>query len=307
MTGLEATIYIIAAHSAISLVCLAIALIRRAKAMCIISLIMLASPPVGVPCFLGAWIAKLFMRRGQSMQVEDISFSKEKRNRAERPDVEMESQAVPLEEVLLVSSDAIKRSHLLMQLKQSSIENFDMIRKALDSDDPETSHYAASALTSAKAKFENTIREMDRKYIANSRDGNLIRAYADYVLGYLKSGILDQLEEKKYSYVYLNILTTVDNPQDVLTEYDYLNVVDRAIFLEDYKTAQEWAERGFEMEATESTFLNLLKVYYYTNQSDQFFETMNKLKRSDVTLSEDGLAIVRFFARARPALGREVS
>ena len=304
MTDMQWALAALAAHSAIGLICLAAAFVKRSTSMKLISLTILLTPPVGAIYFFGGFIARRVMKKQAGMQLDDISFSKTRHNRTVRPDVEIESQAVPLEEVLLVSADEVKRSHLLMQLKKDRIDNYEMIRKALDSDDPETSHYAASALTSAKANFENTIREMDSKYIKNSKDPALIRAYADYVVGFVHSGILDAAEEKKYSYIYINILTSVDNPEALLTDADYADIVDRAIFVGEFETAQRWAEAAYNLRITEASSLSMLKVYYYTGQQELFFGALDELKHSDIALSEEGLSLVRFFAAARQAEGR---
>jgi len=304
MTDLYWALAALAVHSAIGLMCLAAGFIRRSTSMKLISLTILLTPPVGALYFLGSYIARRVMKQQAGMQLDELSFSKDRHNRTIRPDVETESSAVPFEEVLLVSADEVKRSHLLMQLKKDRIDNYEMIRKALDSDDPETSHYAASALTSAKANFENTIREMDSKYIKNSKDPQLIRAYADYVAGFVHSGILDTMEEKKYSYIYINILTSVDNPDEFLSDADYAAIVDRAIFVGEYEIAQRWAEVAYSVRVTEASSLGMLKVYYYTGQQELFFAALDIMKKSDIALSEAGLSLVRFFAAARQAQER---
>jgi hypothetical protein len=215
------------------------------------------------------------------------------------PNVEAEIQAAPLEEILLVSTTADKRKLLLAELKKDYIKNYTAIAKAFDNEDHETSHYAAAAVTNAKSGFENDIREFDSRYHRDQDNLDLVRAYSDYVLSYLRCGILDRMEMKKYSYLYINLMAAVKTPETFMTEHDYGNIVGETIYVGDYQAAQRWAETALNAVESESSYLGLLKVYYHTGRSNEFFELLERLKKSDVALSHEGLELVRFFIKRK--------
>jgi len=180
------------------------------------------------------------------------------------PDVEAELQTAPLEEVLLVSAPSDKRRLLLAELKKDYIRNYSAIAKALGNEDSEVSHYAAASIANAKSEFENDIREFDGKYHRDADNPGLIRAYSDYVLSYLRCGILSKMEARKYSYLYLSLLDAVPKTPD-----DYRNLVDEAVSIGYYRTALRHAEDS-------SDNLNLLKVYYCTGRGKEFLELLEE-------------------------------
>jgi len=258
---------------------------------------MLFAPPAGLIYFFGQFIVRKMSKRMRDLQMEDIGFSKERHHRVMSPDVERETQAIPLEEAFLVSDDKDKRKRLLFELKKDHISNFKMITKGLDNDDRETSHYAAAAITSAKADYDNDIREFDSKYNKDVDDLNVVRDYADYVYSYIKSDVLDPMEIKKYSYLYLDLLTNVKRPDDILTAQDYTNIVSQAIVLNEFYVAERWAQLSHEKYSDESSYLNLLRVYYYTNRAEMFSKTLDEMRSSDIPLTSEGVALVRFFLK----------
>lgn len=297
MTNLQIVILIISMSTLISVVYLIVAFINKSIEMKINGVIMLFSPPAGLVYYFGQFMIQLLSRKDREMQLDDIGFSKERHNRVSSPDIELEMQTMPLEEILLVSDNSEKRRYLLSELKKEYIINYGTIVKALDNDDPEVSHYAASAITSAKAEFENDIRDFDNRYNRNKGDLELIRHYADYVYSYIKSGILDPMEIRKYSFLFINILTGVESPEKFLTELDYTNIVNESIIVNDFTIAEHWADFAHKLFENESTYMNLLKIYYYTNRTEQMLKTLDDMKKTDLLLSYEGLSLVRFFIK----------
>lgn len=295
MTSMQIIFIIISISTMLSIIYLIFAFVKNHPDKKINGFIMLFCPFAGLVYFAGQFIIYKLINKEKMMQLDDIGFSKARHNRIANPDMELETQAVPLEEIFLISSNNDKRKHLLSELKKDYISNYGIIIKALDNDDPETSHYAASAITNAKAGFENDLREFDRKYTRNMDDLKLVRMYADYVHDYLQSGILDQIEEKKYKYLLINLLTNASPSEEFLNERDYMNIVNEAISVKEFTIAEHWAEAAHEKLGNESTYLNLLKVYYNTNRIEQFFELLNDMKKSNIPLSHNGLSLVRFF------------
>ncbi|MCL2171282.1 MAG: hypothetical protein FWB71_03935, partial [Defluviitaleaceae bacterium] len=119
------------------------------------------------------------------------------------------------------------------------------------------------------------------------------RAYADHLASFLDSGILDAPDARRYSYLYLNLMALVEDA-DFFNNDDFAKIVDCALFVGDYILAENWAKKSAQT-ASEQGYLNLLKVYYATNRSRQFFDTLSALKKSDLPLSPEGLELVQFF------------
>lgn len=301
MTDTQIVLLIIIISTFISIVYLTAGFVKKSGEMKISGIIMLLAPPVGVLFYSGHYVAMKLLRGDGELDLEDVTFSKKRRNRILNPIVEEEMQSVPLEELFIVASDTEKRKYLLAELKKEDVvPDYGIIAKALDNDDVETSHYAAAAITNVKATFENGIRIFDNDYHRRKNDLEFVREYADYVLSFLRSGILAEIEKRKYSYLLINILTSTEHPESFLTDRDYVNIVDEAIKTGDFSIAEKWAKFAFSLSENENTYLSLLKIFYVTHQNEDFFEMIEKLKKSDIPLSHNGLALVRFFLKSTP-------
>jgi hypothetical protein len=264
--------------------------------------VMLLTPPVGVICYIGQYLIRTLSFKPKQIPLDEVGFDKSRRDRLSEPDVEAEMQAVPLEELFLISSDADKRKGILTELKKESAINYGAVAKALDIDDPESSHYAAAALANAKAEFENELRDFDNRYTREPKNEKLCREYAARVRDFLDSGILAGVELKRYHYLNINLLSSIKKNEKPLEPEDYGFIVKSAFYNKEFGMAEEWALEGHEAKQLEMSYLNLLKIYYDTGRNTDFFATLLSLKQSDVELSETGLNLVRFFAAARKTL-----
>jgi hypothetical protein len=279
------------------------AFIRKNSEQKLIALVIFFTPLVGLVCYVGQYLIRNLSRRPKEIPLDEVGFDRSVHERLAEPDVEAEMQAVPLEELFLVSADVDKRKGLLTELKKESAINYGAVAKALDIEDPESSHYAAAALANAKAEFENELRDFDNRYHREPDNVKLIREYAAKVRGLLASGILAGVELKRYHYLNMNLLQAIKNRGKKMIAEDYEFIVKSAFFNKEYGMAEEWAVEGHQMKPTEDTYLNLLRIYYDTGRTADFIATMDELKQSDVDLSEKGLNLVRFYARSERNAG----
>ena len=290
-------IIIIIVHSLLSILFMIKAYASRVSELKLMSIVMFLTPPIGIFVHIGQYLVRKLSRKPQEIPLGEVSFDKGRRGRLVEPDVEAEMQAVPLEELFLISTHTDKRKHLLNELKKESSVNFGTISKALDNEDPESAHYAAAALASAKADFENELREFDNQYNRKKDDEKLCREYAGRVRAFIDSGILTGIELKRYHYLIINLLTAIPGNGGSLGHDDYDYVVKSALFNNEYEVAKKWALECQTANASEASYLNLLTIYYNTGLKEEFKKTLDDLKNSDFDLTEDGLDLVRFFIK----------
>lgn len=279
------------------------AFIRSNSEEKIMAAVILFTPLVGLVCYVGQYLIRNLSRRPKQIPLDEVGFDRSLHERLAEPDVEAEMQVVPLEELFLVSTDADKRKGLLTELKKESAINYGAVSKALDIDDPESSHYAAAALANAKAEFENELRSFDNRYHRETDNVKLIREYAAKVRDLLNSGILAGVELKRYHYLNMNLLQAIKNRGKRMIAEDYEWIVKSAFFNKEYGIAEEWALEGHQQKPSEDTYLNLLRIYYDTGRTADFIAMMDELKQSDVELSEKGLNLVRFYVRSEKNAG----
>ena len=109
------------------------------------TLVMLLCPLVG-PCFffLGWAFFKLFFRA--PVDLEDVVFSKDRVKSYFKADEEKERDFVPLEEAIAVTDKDSTRTLMMEVVRRDISHSLSTISLALNSEDSEVSHYAASVL-----------------------------------------------------------------------------------------------------------------------------------------------------------------
>lgn len=101
---------------------------------------------------------KVFFR--QNVDLEDVIFSKERVKTHLRADEEREGNLVPIEEALAISDKDSLRT-LVMNVVRGDVQNsLASISLALNSEDTETSHYAATVLRDALNDFRKRAQEL---------------------------------------------------------------------------------------------------------------------------------------------------
>ncbi len=262
------------------------------------SIVMLLIPPFGVICFFINFVISLFDRKSDIDYLE-LTFSKEKKEFAKQTDYETEKEFVPLEEALIISDVQDKRRALLNVLKADVRNNMKSLVKALDNEDSETAHYAASALMDVLQQYSKKLSVLAVKYKENPEDSEINVEYANTTFEYISSGVLGEIEVKKYAHLYIELIANLNKYHpDLIDTEQYKNIVDCLVIVGKYDEADQWANLSIERQPNmEQSYLNSLNVKYKTEQWDEFKDVMQKMIKSGVQLSEKGIGIIRFWNR----------
>lgn len=268
----------------------------------LISLILLLCPLVG-GLFLGLSSLLYAFYFSKQADLNEISFNKERVQVITPPDEATDLNTVPLEEALLVSDKGSMRRSLLNVLKSDFDNSLAAISAALESDDTETSHYAATVLMDVTAKFIKTTQSMQVEYDKQPDNTELASMYADYIFQFLETGILSEIEVKTYSHLYVQLVGSLyTHGRQEVEGRDYRRAVSLLMDQKESDEALMWAKRAVEnLPQNLDAHLALLKVYHETGQRERFLEALEALKASDITLNKEAIDLVRFYAAAGPA------
>ena len=107
--------------------------------------VMLLAPVIGPVFFVAGELARHLLF-GQSADLEDVIFSKERVRTHFMADEEQERNVVPIEEALAISDRDSLRTLIMNVVRGDVTDSLGSLALALDSEDTETSHYAASVL-----------------------------------------------------------------------------------------------------------------------------------------------------------------
>lgn len=264
------------------------------------ALVMLLCPVVGGLFFALSWLVYLCLFRSE-VDLDDVIFGKDKVVADRMAEEERERNRVPLEEAIAIG-DKDNLRDLMMDIVQGSVEHsLASMALALNSEDTETSHYAASVLRDALNDFRQKSQEL---YNHMQRGGSEAAGYAcqmiEYMNGILAQEVFTEMEQLSFvemmeeacSYLY-------DSREDrYRLTCEYLEWIgNRLLRVKKYERVKYWSEVLEEMYPEElATYTVQLKLYFSTQDRERFFAVMERLKQSNVVIDRDTLDLIRVFS-----------
>ncbi len=284
-------------NTLISLVYLIVSLITKNKNCVIKTFVMLICPVIGPLFFLAAYLwYRLFF--SEPVDLEDVVFSKERVTTYMHAEEEIERNMVSLEEAIEITNEKDLRS-LMMNIVRGDIKKFlATISLALDSEDTEVAHYAASVLQDALNDFRMNV-EKQRKHILADVKNNVDEANVlmDYMNQVLVQKVFTDMEQRNYVYVFDEIselyFSYASNP---MTSAQLEAVSMRLLEISDYAYCKKWCERAkVHYPNTLSTYTCQLKLYFSSGEKQSFFQVVEELKHSSVVIDNETLELLRVF------------
>ena len=271
---------------------------KSVKEYMIRMVIMLMCPVVG-PMFFAVikLIGVLFFR--QNVDLADVIFSKERVTTYLHADEEQESNVVPIEEALVICDKGNLRNLMMNVVRGDVEESLASIALALNSDDSETSHYAATVLRDVLNDFRAHTQEL---FIVMNRNEKDSCEYAclliEYMNGVLKQEVFQEAEQRSF-------VDMMEKACDYLYERDWRRLTpqyigwlcDLFLKIQSYDKMKLWSDRGRDMYPDELIiYVCYLKYYFTVGKKKQFFEELDRLKQSDIVIDKETLELIRTFS-----------
>lgn len=260
-------------------------------------IVMLLCPIIG-PCFF--MLSEIFFRTlfSQPVDLEGVIFSKERVRTFIRADEESERNMVPLEEAIEIA-DTDNLRDLMMNIVRGDVhKSLAAISLALNSEDTETAHYAASVLQDALNDFRNTVQKGQQE-LMKSESTRVVHAgiLLDYMNQVLEQKVLTEVEQRDYVRIMDEIGTILyESGKEQMASYQFEAVSLRLLEVEDFENCQKWCERAaFQYPNTLATFTCQLKLYFNSGQKERFFEVIDELKKSSIVIDSETLELIRVF------------
>ncbi len=263
------------------------------------SLVILLCPVVGALFFLLSELVYRFFLKSE-VSLEDVIFGKDKVVVKRRAEEETERNRVPIEEALAVCDKDSLRG-LVMDVVRGDVEkSLASISLALNSEDTETSHYAASVLRDALNDFRQKSQEL---YNALQKRDEHAADYAclliEYMNGVLSQDVFADMEQRTFvgmmeeacEYLY----HSENDRYRLVCEYlEWLTL--RMLRIKNYDRMKVWCNRSMEMYPNElAAYTMQLKLYFSIQDKESFFGVMDRLKHSDIVIDRDTLDLIRAF------------
>ena len=261
------------------------------------AVMMLLCPGIG-PAFilLSFFLYKIFSFGG--VDLSDVVFSKDRTEKFVHPDEDMEKNMVSLEEALEVTDKKSLRTLMLNVIRGDYRKSLASITLALNSEDSETSHYAASILQDVLNDFRSGVQE---KYLQcqeknEQQEENCIRL-AEYMNSILEQKVLTDLEQHSMTEKMKEVLETawqLDKGKISSTTYEEICL--RLLDIKDYADCDTWCERAMEQyPRVLSSYTCKLKLYFSCGEKEKFFRVMKDLWELDITFDNETLELIRTF------------
>lgn len=260
--------------------------------------IMLLCPVVGILYFFLTFLKFHFIKLGER-DLSDVEFSKKRQASRVKADEERERNIVAVGEAILVSDQEQKRANMLNVLLGDTEEALSAIALALNSDDSEVAHYAASFLQSKMDTFRENVSRMQNMI----EEGNVedeacqeqILELIRYMNHMLKQKVFMQVEQVDYVNQMEQLCEKLfQNARNRISPECYEWILGRIMDLGEYERAEIWGYRFSEQYPDVlSSFTLRLKLYFETNRKEEFFEVMSQLRASDVLIDNRTLEMIR--------------
>ena len=259
--------------------------------------VMLLCPLVGPAfVFLSYLFYKLVM--SQNMDLSDVVFGKEKTRAFIRPDEEVEKNMISIEDALEIADKKSLRTFIMNVIRGDYRNSLASLALALNSEDSETSHYAASILQDVLNDFRSGVQE---KYLLcqeknEQQTENCIRL-AEYMNPILEQKVLTDLEQHSMAEKMKDVLETawqLDKGKISSTVYEEICL--RLLETKAYTACEVWCDRAMEQyPRVLSSYTCKLKLYFSCGEKEKFFRVMKELRELDITIDNETLELIRTF------------
>lgn len=262
------------------------------------TVIMIICPIVGPLYFLCAFLKYRFIKFGDR-DLSDVEFSKKRRKARVKADENRERNIVSVGEAILVSDKEKKRANMLNVLLGETDESYAAIALALDSDDSEVAHYAASFLQSKMDTFRDNVRKtqqlIDEGDIKDEQCRKLILKLIRYMNHMLKQNVFTRLEQTDYVMQMERLCENLfQNARQSITNESYEYLIGRLMELKEYEKAELWGNRFWEQYPDLlASYTVMLKLYFETSRKDEFLKVLSALRQSSVAVDSQTLEIIR--------------
>lgn len=264
----------------------------------VLGLLMLVTPVFGPILMLlsYAWSELLEKFKTAHLNIDELSFRREKVKIILGDDLQRGINKVPIEEALLESDNENTRKVLLDVLKSDFESSIPILINAIDSEDSEVSHYASAAISDVLSKFKKNQKAFEEEYQQDRENEELIDAYMEYIYRYLSYDVFPETEMNNYMALYEGLMQrkykdfTENLSASVLLEWITMLVKSHR-----QDVAKRWLGRLEELyPGVLETYKARLR-YGYVYDKEDFQRCLKDIKKSAVDLDEETVELVRFF------------
>lgn len=261
-------------------------------------IVMVLCPVVGPAFFLCSYLIYKTVFR-QAVDLEDVIFSKERVQTHLKADEERERNMAPLEESLAVSDKRNMRMLMLNVIRGDMQKSLESITMALNSEDSETSHYAASVLRDELNDFRSNVQKMYTQMQQETEtETECEEMLIDYMNRILSQKIFTTMEQTKYVNMLEEAAESLYQKNGArITADRYEGLCLKLLDLKKIPETEKWCMRLARQHGNAlAAYTCRLKLYFTMGEKEKFFEVLQELKESDIIIDNEMLELIRIFS-----------
>lgn len=301
MSGMDWKILLLA-HSLVSLLFILLNLRGKSRLRALSEAVLVFCVPVA-----GLLIMCSFKAAGSMLKLWQVySPEPEKERETLFWGAPVKKDVVPLNDVYLVEDKLKKRSFFTESIKQSMIENQQILKMAVHDKDREVAYYAVSILTSRMEKLETELFERESSVLKGEQEETLplLEEYAELLQEYLgNKAFIDHVSWRKKQEIYIGVLDRLARLSRDKREY-FREEVHQLLLLPDYRGAEQVCEAFAKAyPEDEAPYLSYMALYAAWKKPERMRENLRRLKSLPGELSAEAQQVVDFWGEEASSLG----
>lgn len=260
-------------------------------------LVILLCPIAGALFLLAGYVIYRYVFK-REVDLEDVVFRKERVKTFLRADEDRGRTMVPMEEALVITDKTNLRNLMLNVVRADTGNSLASIAKALDSEDSETSHYAASVLQDELNGFRAMVQNVYNEILEEKEDQLVhVRLLIEYMNPVLSQRVFTDMEQKDMVLRMASVCQILyDKEPDKMSGEYFEDIALRLLEIKEYDHCRIWCERAVKYFPKRlSTYTCQLKLYFSCGDRESFFRVLRELKQSDVVIDNETLELIRVF------------
>ena len=232
-----------------------------------------------------------FFYRGTEFHPDDL-------HRLQQPDVQNESDRIPMAEALTVS-DREYRRRMVMQLLnvEDPLAYLPVLRQALGNEDGETSHYASVAIMELQRKVQQQLDEAQDRWRQNHRDEEACTRWEELLYRVLQTDLYDAFGRQRLWEQYRMLsdrMLRAEQPSAACLHHRIRAELDRGR----HARARQLCDRYLALYPhSEEAVQDQMTLCVQAKEGRALHDFLHTLRRRPVLLTAQTLTLVRAFRK----------
>lgn len=230
-----------------------------------------------------------------SVGVEKFQVESELYKGIVQDDSRSSSSTVSMEEALIVNTPKERRALIMDILNDNPKAYVEFLKMAGNNNDTEVVHYAVTAMVQIAKENDQTLWELEQKYIQDPENLTNLTTYCDFLWHCLEQGLMQgQVEQMNRNLFDTLIRNKIRLAPALLT--DYLRCIQNDMALKNYTAASAMLENAGKIWP-ESEDLLILRIQYLADlqRAEDLQDLLKKLDEKAVYLSAKAKEVIAFW------------